>query len=413
MKKSFLLISTNYHPEPTATGKYNGELIEWLVKNGHDCTVISMYPHYPYWKVMLPYKNRWFKKETKRFSTESGLLTVYRCPAFIPRVPTGKNRLVQETSFYIAALFVVINLLFKKKIDYAIGVAPPFHTVILARFYRFFKGSKVIYHIQDLQVDTAQELGMLKNKMLFNVLYKLEKRQFQKAAFVSSISDGMIKKIKTKVDREVIFFPNWVDTTAFYPLPGREQLKRKWGYADDDIVCLYSGGIGEKQGLEVILHAAKILQENRKFKFIICGFGQYKETLEKLAAELQLDNLDFLPLQDKAVFNEFLNMGDLHMVIQKSKASELALPSKLTTILSVGGVSVVTAFSGTSLHSLVTDFNVGFACDPDNPAELAKTLQGIEGECLDEKRKNANAYAQNYINIQNVMMRFLDQISAA
>jgi colanic acid biosynthesis glycosyl transferase WcaI len=412
MKRSFLLISTNFHPEPTATGKYNGELIEWLVKNGHNCTVISMYPHYPYWKVMPPYKNRWFKKETKRFSAGSGLLTVYRCPAFIPKVPTGKNRLLQETTFYISAFFVIVNLLFKKKIDYAIGVAPPFHTVILARFYRFFKRAKVIYHIQDLQIDTAEELGMLKNRALFNILYKLEKRQFRKADFVSSISDGMIKKIRNKVERKVVFFPNWVDTSDFYPLPGREKLKLKWGYTDNDFVCLYAGGIGEKQGLEVVVHAAKILQQNKEFKFIICGSGQYKETLEKLAADLQLDNLSFLPLQDKSVFNEFLNMGDLHMVIQKSKASELALPSKLTAILAVGGVSVITALPGTSLHNLVSKFNIGFACDPDNPPELAKILLLAKSEYLEEKRKNANAYAQNNISIHNVMSSFTNQVGA-
>src|SRR6202022_4915810 len=107
MKKSFLLISTNFHPEPTATGKCNGELIEWLVKNGHNCSVVTTFPHYPFWKVQPPYKNRWFKKETKRFSPHSGLLTVYRCPAFIPSVPTGKKRLMQEFTFLVSSFFVI------------------------------------------------------------------------------------------------------------------------------------------------------------------------------------------------------------------------------------------------------------------------------------------------------------------
>ncbi|RYZ97537.1 MAG: colanic acid biosynthesis glycosyltransferase WcaI, partial [Sphingobacteriaceae bacterium] len=128
--KSFLLITTNYHPEPTATGKFNGEMIEWLVKKGHDCTVITTFPHYPFWKVMVPYTNRWFKKEIKKFDTPgSGILTVYRCPHFIPAVPTGKMRLIQEFTFLFTSFFVLLGLFFKKKIDYAIAVAPPFHTI--------------------------------------------------------------------------------------------------------------------------------------------------------------------------------------------------------------------------------------------------------------------------------------------
>jgi colanic acid biosynthesis glycosyl transferase WcaI len=159
--------------------------------------------------------------------------------------------------------------------------------------------------------------------------------------------------------------------------------------------------------LEIIIHAANQLKKNKKFKFIISGFGQYKAHLEKLADDFQLDNVDFLPLQDKSAFNEFLNMGDLHMVIQKSKASDLALPSKITTILAVGGVCIVTAFKSTSLYHLVTHFDIGFTCDPDNPQGLADALIHIERENLDKKRNNANAYAVNYINIEKVMNNFL------
>jgi colanic acid biosynthesis glycosyl transferase WcaI len=409
---SFLLITTNYHPEPTATGKYNGELIEWLVNNGHNCTVVTTYPHYPHWKVQPPYKNGWFKKETKRFTPGGALLTVYRCPGFIPAVPTGKNRLIQEFTFLVSAIFVMINLLFKKRCNYSIAVAPPFHTVFLARFYKFFKKTKIVYHIQDLQIDTAEELGMLKSKALFNQLYKLEKNQFRKSDFVSTISDGMIKKIKSKYERDVIFFPNWVDTGQFFPLENRNELKRKWGYNDTDFICLYSGGIGEKQGLEVIIHAAKLLNNNKQIKFIICGIGQYKAALEKLANDFELKNLVFLPLQDKSVFNEFLNMGDLHLVIQKSKASDLALPSKLTTILSVGGVAIITAFPGTSLYNLTHNYDLGFTCNPDDPEALANALLKIVEEDLTAKRINASVYAKNYISIQNVISHFVSQIDS-
>ncbi|RZK36711.1 MAG: colanic acid biosynthesis glycosyltransferase WcaI, partial [Hymenobacter sp.] len=43
MKKSFLLIGYNFHPEPTGIGKYSGEMAYWLAEHGHDCTVITAY----------------------------------------------------------------------------------------------------------------------------------------------------------------------------------------------------------------------------------------------------------------------------------------------------------------------------------------------------------------------------------
>jgi hypothetical protein len=65
MKKRLLLISYNFYPEPTGIGKYNGEMISWFVSKGYDCTVITSYPYYPYWKIQEPYykKRFWYTIE--------------------------------------------------------------------------------------------------------------------------------------------------------------------------------------------------------------------------------------------------------------------------------------------------------------------------------------------------------------
>ncbi|WP_183560829.1 WcaI family glycosyltransferase [Mucilaginibacter sp. SP1R1] len=410
VNKSFLLISTNYFPEPTATGKYNGELIDWLIKKGHNCTVITTYPHYPFWKVQSPYKGRFFKKET--FSSANyGKLTVYRCPCYIPSVPSGANRLLMESTFLFSSLFIIARLLFKKKLDYILAIAPPFHMALPALLYRFFKKAIVIFHIQDLQVDAAQGLGMLNNKLLFNLLYKIERMFLKKADFVSSISDGMIRKIKLKINREVILFPNWVDTNQLYYIKDKTVLKNKWGYSDNQFICLYSGGIGEKQGLDTIINAANLLKHNNKFKFIICGSGQYKSTLQQMADGYNLQNVHFLPLQDKAVFNEFLNMADLHLIIQKSQAGDLALPSKLTSILATGGITLVTANPQTSLYDLITKYDVGYICKPENPQSLVDELLNISTENIEGKKLNAISYARKHIHIDNVIAEFLLKIN--
>ncbi|MEP1985733.1 MAG: colanic acid biosynthesis glycosyltransferase WcaI, partial [Maribacter dokdonensis] len=63
--KKLLFIGYNFSPELTGIGKYSGEMMQWLAEKGHDCTVLTSYPYYPYWKIQEPYrKNRfWFKKE--------------------------------------------------------------------------------------------------------------------------------------------------------------------------------------------------------------------------------------------------------------------------------------------------------------------------------------------------------------
>lgn len=324
MKKRILLISHNFSPEPTGIGKYNGDMFDWLLKHGYDCTVVTTYPYYPYWKVQAPYKNRWYKKEVQIDADSGGKLTVYRCPSYVPANPTGKKRMLQDFSYWTSMFWVVQKLLlFKKKHDYIITVAPPFHLGYLAWYYKKLKGGKLIYHIQDLQIEAAQELNILSNEKLFNMLYAAERNILRGSDFVTSISDGMIKRIEAKAGREVLFFPNWTDTAHFFPIGNRNELKAKWSFGSEQFVCLYSGSIGEKQGLENIIYCADLLKNDSRIQFVICGTGPYKPKLEELVAEKHLQNVQFLPLQDRAVFNEFLNMADVHLVMNKSEAALL------------------------------------------------------------------------------------------
>ncbi|RFZ85776.1 colanic acid biosynthesis glycosyltransferase WcaI [Mucilaginibacter terrenus] len=412
-KKRILLISHNFAPEPIGIGKYNGEMINWLVGKGHDCTVITTFPYYPYWKVQEPYTNRWYKKETFYNEKSGGSLTIYRCPSYIPSDPTGKQRALQDFSFWVAKFFIVFKIIFTKaRFDLIVTIAPPFHLAYLGLMLRSVTGGKLLYHIQDMQIEAARDLKLFSKKRILAGLFKVEYNILKRADFVSSISTGMIKKIRAKVDREIIFFPNWVDTDYFFPLDNRDKLKVKWGYKADDIIYLYSGAVGVKQRLERILVAAQELIDHDHVKFIICSSGPYKDQLQEQASRMGLRNISFLQVQKKEIFNEFLNMADIHLVLQISDAGDLVMPSKLTTILAVGGASIVTASEGTSLHEMVTAYDFGYVVksqDKDMQDILVKQILDIklDGE-LQRKRENARKYALEYLNVDNVMGKFVD-----
>jgi colanic acid biosynthesis glycosyl transferase WcaI len=195
---------------------------------------------------------------------------------------------------------------------------PPFHLGFLAILYRFFKGGKIIYHIHDLQIEAAIDLKVIKLDSAFSVLFALEKFIINKADYVSSISSGMINKVSKKTKKEIILFPNWVDTKLLHPTwIKKEDLKKRWGFEATDKIVLYSGSIGEKQGLESLVSIAKRLEGYSFIKIIICGNGPYKNKLKLMAKESQLNNLFFMPLQPLNKFNNFLNMTDVHLVLQK------------------------------------------------------------------------------------------------
>jgi colanic acid biosynthesis glycosyl transferase WcaI len=200
-----------------------------------------------------------------------------------------------------------------------------------------------------------------------------------------------------------------VDVEQFYPLAGRDQIKTAYGFAATDKVILYAGAIGEKQGLEAILYVAGMMKEQVHVKFLICGAGPYREQLRQQAIGLQLANVHFRDPEPFDRFNRFLNMADVHLVIQKASAGDLVMPSKLTTILAVGGLALVTANEDTSLHTLVKDNNIGIVVAAEDRNALKEgVLMAIEKK-QEHIARNARQYALNYLSIDKIMSR-LDQV---
>jgi colanic acid biosynthesis glycosyl transferase WcaI len=188
MSKKVILISYNYYPELTGIGKYNTELCEYLVTKGYQVQVVTGFPYYPNWELQKGYKNNWFKKEIF-----NGVV-ILRCPFYIPKNPTGAKRMLLDLSFYLTSLICKRN-----KYDLIIAVSPSFFNGFNGILLKLFnKKAKLIYHVQDLQIDAAIELGIIKNATLKKSLVSLEKYILSKADTVSTISIGMINRLNAK-----------------------------------------------------------------------------------------------------------------------------------------------------------------------------------------------------------------------
>lgn len=405
-KKRILLLGINFSPELTGIGKYSGEMVDWLIKNGYDCTVVTSFPYYPNWSVQKPYRGLFYKKEVN----ETGDLRVYRCPLYVPSVPTGKKRILHDISFFFTSLLMMIYLLFKPKSDYVFCVAPPFHLGFLSALYCFLKGSKMVYHIQDLQIEAARDLGVIKNQSLFAVMLKMEKFIMKRASYVSTISEGMLEKVALKTDKKILMFPNWVDVEEFHPINKRDELKKQWGFTPADKIVLYSGSIGEKQGLESLISIANDFQHHASIQFIICGNGPYRNKLQQMASDKKLFNISFLPLQPLHIFNEFLNMSDVHLVLQKKNACDLMMPSKLAGILSSGGLALVTAERGSTLHKIIREHNMGVVINCEDESLLASTILACCSGDHQARTLNARAYAMRELNREVILKRLFSEL---
>ncbi|GAB2597574.1 WcaI family glycosyltransferase [Spirosoma areae] len=399
-----LLYTANFSPELTGSGKYNGELAHWLAQRGHCVDVITTPPHYPQWQVQKPYSGL-------KWTIERSInLIVRRSPIYVPRIVTGKTRMLFEISFAISSIPYWFGAMFRQY-DVIFCVCPPLQIGIYPWLYRFLKKTPFLFHVHDLQVDAARKLNMITNDYLLSCLEKFETFLLKNADCVSSISEGMKQNILNKgvSSDQYIMLDNWVDTEHIRPLPLEESFRDKYGFSYSAQIVLYSGNMGEKQGLEVVLQAAKQLVDNSSIQFVLSGDGSFRTELQRKAAHLT--NLHFLPLQPYSEFPKLLAMANVHLIIQKRAAGDIVMPSKLTSVLSAGGVAIVSAENHTSLANAINRNNIGYTVDPEDGVALAEVIRKVL--CLEDltnTRLRARSYAIKHFSKEVVLKKYEDTL---
>jgi colanic acid biosynthesis glycosyl transferase WcaI len=208
-----------------------------------------------------------------------------------------------------------------------------------------------------------------------------------------------------------LLFPNWVDTELFSPLQDRSLLKQLWGFSPSDKIVCYSGSIGEKQGLESLIRIAKETEKEAHIKYVICGNGPYRSRLMEMAAEQGLVNMHFMDLQPLETFNVFLNMTDVHLVLQKKSACDLMMPSKLTTIWSAGGLALVTAQPGTTLHTTIAAHKMAVVIDCEDDELLKEAIVRCCNDDFTAETTNARAYALAHLSRANILKKFMNDLN--
>jgi colanic acid biosynthesis glycosyl transferase WcaI len=396
-----LIYGINYTPELTGIGKYTGEMGAWFAKN-NKVDVITAMPYYPNWKKADNYKGKlWFKEIIAN-------ATVKRCPLYVPENVTGASRMIHEFSFLLSSFFYWFGAFFKSY-DVILTPYPPLIIGVWPWIYTLFHPkTKWVFHIQDLQVDAARELGLIKNKKLLSVLATTESFWLKKATYVSSISPGMKTRILSKgvPETKYLMLPNWAETDYVKPLSKSQSMRAELGIDPEKKVVLYSGNLGEKQGVDMIIDAAFELKERTDVLFVIAGEGASKTRLKEYAHTKNLNNIHFLALQPYNKLAAFLAIANVHLVLQKKSAADLVLPSKFMSILSAGGVAVVTAEPNTSLYELVDANKVGYICEPENLSAFTSTLQHVLNTDSSEVSVNARSYAEKHLSIDGILSPF-------
>jgi colanic acid biosynthesis glycosyl transferase WcaI len=334
-------------------------------------------------------------------------IEVIRCPLWVPKHFSNLNRLLHLLTFALSSFPAVVLQVLRHKPDLIMCVIPTLFSAPTTLLAAWLSKSKSWLHIQDFELDTAFNLGMLPGgKVIYPLARWFEKSILTRFDHVSTISENMLKLCVQKgvLPEHASLLPNWVDTKAIYPMQAVNLLWEEPCLPVDQIIVLYHGNMGRKQGLEILLDSAEILRNEMKITFVLCGEGIMRRELELRAC--RMSNVRFLGLQPEARLNELVNLADIHVLPQLAGAADLGMPSKLGGMCASGKVVIACAEPNTQLGQMVGA--CGRLVPPGDADQLAKAILELSGnENLRNKLGNlGRAYAVSKMDRREILNQF-------
>ena len=343
------------------------DLVQALSERGHQITILTGEPNYPSGKFFPEYL------ADKAAFSNFGKSPVIRIPVFARK----NNRLslfFNYLSFIISASTVGVWKLRKRPFDVIFVYEPsPITVGIPAAILRKIKKAPLAFWVLDLWPQTLHAVGIVKSKIILNLIGKLVKFIYSQCDLILAQSKSFITHIRQYAPPNVPveYFPNWAESVFdhFPEIPAPEIIKKP-----GDFIIMFAGNLGEAQDFPAILKAAELLKSHKNIRWIILGDGRMKEwikqEIQKRELQEQVELLGSFSVKRMPSF--FMHADALLVTLKDEPIFAMTIPGKLQSYLA-SGIPIVGMINGEG-SALINDNEVGKCVASRSPSELAMVI---------------------------------------
>lgn len=388
-----LIITQYFYPE---TFRVNTLCTE-LVKRGHSVTVLTGYPQYPQGKIYdgygfhKPYQTEWNGAKIERINVW-------------PRGKTPIGLLLNCYTFVREGRKWVKRCREKFDAVYVFEVSPV--TVGLpAVSYKGKFGTPIYFNVQDLWPENVEIVLGIHNKLVIGVINKIVDRIYSASDKILCSSNSFVENIAGRgVPKDkLVFWPQFCSEPSF------DKMSKPACYSDDYFNIVFTGNIGEAQGLDLLIDTAAKLKDS-KIRWFLVGDGRARERLTRRVVESHLENIvSFIGKVSEDEANCYIYFADCaYLSFQSNKLFSMTLPAKLQSYMACG-TPIIAAASGESAR-VVNEAECGFVCEQDVDKLSEMLLQKVlKSDDLLQKRINARQYFLQNFNME-ILLRQLENL---
>jgi len=340
------VITQFFPPDFAATGQLIEELVKHLSFQGLDVKVFTGQPAYAFTNNTAPKYEEYSLLKIKRSrSTQWGNTRI-------------RSKALNGVLFTLrAALHLLKNC--RRRDLVLLTTAPPFLPVLGYLANRLL-GMKYVCLLYDLYPDIAVELGVVANQhWIAKAWREVNRRVWRRAESLIVLSEAMKQRVVNHcpdIENKVHVIHSWANHIV--PIPKQENWFAKQHGLVEPFTVLYSGNMGRCHDIDTIFNAMVKLRDY-PIKFVCIGNGAKREDLIEKVKQNSLDNVLFLPYQDREDLPYSLTACDLSLVSVSPGMESLVAPSKLYSALASGRPIAAICPPQTYLRPMLEEGNCG------------------------------------------------------
>ena len=385
------MIHQHYFPEMSGTARRTKELAENFVKKGHHVSVLTSYPR----------KFRSLPDVSFKPHEKINNVSVYRIKTLFEVKDVVLLRLFSYSAFVIQSVLYALRL--SKKSEVVISIAP-LSSGIIGALVKIANKKHHHFDVPDILPDLGISAGMISNKIIIKLLFKLEKWVYKNSDTISTCTKGQLENIKNKgiPSKKIIWIPDWIDNSNLFKRDEKNSNKISKNFKGKNIIS-FIGNIGALQNPMVFIETMRLLSNNNQVHFLFIGDGIMLPELKSRVAELNLKNIDFVGRVKREQIPQYMNLSKVLVSnYLPDKHLNLYIPGKLFEY-AISKKPIIMGAKGDA-EIFINKYKLGTVVPPSNPKSFKKAiLKIIEGSY--SFNPQINSFLEDY-SIDNVTKKY-------
>ncbi len=386
-----LYLSQYFPPEVGATQTRAYEMARYLVSAGHQVTMLTEVPNHPSGIIPPEYRGNAYE----RVSLDG--IDVIRVWVKASPTKTFATRMLFYISYMINAALAGL-LLARGRYDVIYATSPPLFVGGAALALSYLRRIPLLFEVRDLWPESAVALGEISSTRAAVLAGKLEEMCYNRARRVVVVTEGIRRRLEERgFGAKLALIPNGANTELFRPDPEAGAVLRSELGLGGRFLVIYAGIHGVAQGLETVLDAARVLQDEPHIHFLFVGEGPKKGDLLNQRDTLGLVNVTMLAEQPRDSMPAYMSAADVALVpLRRLELFRGALPSKMFDAWACG-CPVVLSIDGEA-RQVLERAEGGVFVEPEDPELMAQALSQLKGDPgrLRQLGKNGRCFVEEH-----------------